>query len=1072
MKMGAALRVQSPSVTEAKGTSRADKKQYLRMKEQAKRVLEHLSQISEPEQTRHIHDAAVTARDSISKLADDSFHGGLKGLYGQYDVDRRGRINYDDFCDSLVLSNAGVNRGEARQLASEMDKQKTGELDYATILAALDEVARDSERNLAAKKAATAAATAAAAAAATTAAAATVTTTEVSETKSEAPRRVQFFPEPEATVAASSSSSSSSSSSLPPPPPQPAAPLTFESMHNPAVVHVAAPPAAASAATAASAAPPAPPSLPLSAPQYRSSLASMLLPEPSNSELSHTAKGRGSYAGTVLEDHISGAFNASLSSMLMPPLTQAEQSHTSRGRGVYSGAVLRDHIAHVDGLALGPTESPARRMLGPGKVFDHNLESDEFCDLVRDGGIQGRRATSSPYWTDTAAAAAAGVGASSSTGAGAGAGPAAAGEERGRKFRTARRMRSSSAPVATSPKAKRPGTYYSYFYGNQNDSVAEVLASKAQDLSEGHLHYSLGQDDEVAGERDGAPETAAAASDEAKASDSSSSSRSGHVYESESHIEARLRENAVLTQVGGRFNYLGHILRQSDVGCSGYVNFGEFKTALGKAGVRLTDTQARGMYETYSVPVKASAVGHADGKALPITGFVDKMCDLAQRPDKAGLPGHDPEATRGTEERRIAKKVLHSLKRVADPMAVFKDLDFTNKGWIRPEQLRSGLTHIGAPLTENEFKILLEKVDANGDGKIEMHEFDALLHSSVADGSKTQVNTEAAIAANSRYSSTYRHNFALNHGSESEFDRFLDSRLHQQERKNWTRLQYSLQARPEQVLSAFSTQPVSAGPSATRGYVQGFTGTAADAEKPDSRDTSALRSLDLDDLSKALGNAGVALGGEDARLLKAKLLSAAGEGSAADGRVSLQDFCEAVSLRVNYTNTGSSTRVAVSQPWETHEDGGVFCGATASHHGNDTVASSMFRRGEEGNVWVKGNCRRKAPVQHPELAESPHKWIDMAHGATGDLWPTHPRGETFFRGSLETNPKIGSRAVASPRAKSMRRMSNTTHKNESNLTSFMGDHDRLVGSARLCSVLSFLLSFLPSFLPFFLLAVC
>jgi len=530
---------------------------------------------------------------------------------------------------------------------------------------------------------------------------------------------------------------------------------------------------------------------------------------------------------------------------------------------------------------------------------------------------------------------------------------------------------------------------------------------------------------------------AATASDEAKAPEAAGP------YESRAQMDSRLRENALLTQVGGRFNFLGHILRQKDQGRSGYVNFDEFKGAMHKAGVRLSDEQARGVYDEHSVSVDASKIGHSDGKALPILGFVDKMSALAQRPDKAALPGHKPEESRMTEERRIAKKVLHSLKRVADPMAVFKDLDISNKGWIRPEQLRSGLTHIGAPLTTNEFKILLEKVDANGDGKIEMHEFDALLHSSVADSSATQAKTEAAIAASSRYSSTYRHNFSLNHGNESEFDRFLDSRRHQQERKKWTHLQYSLQAKPEQVLSAFSSLP-GGGSCSSRGHLPGFTGSTADLEKPESRDASTLRQLSIDDLGKALGNAGVALGTDDAQLLKAKLLARSSSEGGGQDLISLHDFCDAVSLCVNYSSTGASTRVAVTQPWATHEDGGIFCGAGVSHHGSDTVASSMFRRGEEGNIWVKGNCRRKAPVQHPELAESPHKWIEMKHGPTGDLWPTHPRGETFFRGSLEVNPKFCSRSVASPKAKSMRRMSSVTHKNDSSIIEYMGDNDRCV----------------------------
>ena len=1031
--MGSALRAHSPSLNETKGTSKADNSKYQRMKAQAKKVLEHLSALSVPEETLHLHEAAERAQASVFKLASDSFHGGLKGLYSQYDVDRRGRIGYDDFCNSLLLSNAGVNRTDARRLASEMDKQKTGELDYTCILDALKEVeqtSRDQLLGAAAKKAAPpssggsddavvlAAAEAPRASAANADAKRSSSPTET--------RRVKFFPSADAdateskgedeerwmqrvitaekhpvalsasatllnapSLSSSSSSSSSEATNNTPPPPPPdstSQPLvTFESLHNPAFVHVAvAPPA-----------PPAPPADP-AAPQAPAARA------PSSEPLS------------------SSKFQASLSSMLLPPQSQQELSHTSRGRGQFSGAVLIDHIAHAEG-ALGPSVSTQRRILGPGKVHDHNIESDEFRDLVRDGTIQGRRASLSPYWTDMHPA----PGSAASAGGG----------TRRPLVRTSRRMRSTSAPAQLSPKAKRQGTHYSYFYGNANDSVAEAMGQRAEGAaSNEHSESEEADVDADVPDRVGASSSSSRLpSDETKAAESDT-------YESSKEIDSRLRENALLIQVGGRFNYLRHILRQGDDARSGFVNYGEFKTAMGKAGVRLSDTQARSLYDEHSEAVQhTSVIGHPDGKALSISSFVDNMHELAQRPEKSALPGHNPEESKQTEDRRIAKKVLHSLKRIADPMSVFKGLDVTKKGWIRPEQLRSGLSSIGASLTEFEFNQLLERIDTNKDDKIDIREFDAMLHETVATESKTQLATQAAIATNRRYNNTYRHNFALNHENETEYDRFLDSSNAQKDRKTWTHVQYALQGKPDKVLGAFISS--SGAPGGDKGFMSGFTGAAADPEKFHTQDSSSLRRVKVDSLGEALANCGVLLGAEDRQLLQSKL--AASHVVASDGSVSLDDFCTVANLQVKYSSTGQSTRVGLSQPWETHDDGGIFSSVAASHHGSDTVASSFFRRGEDGNIWVRGNRRRKNPdALHPDLHEAPHKWLEMKHSATGDLWPTTPNGSTFLRGQLDAPHKIGSRSVASPKAKSMRRMSSSTYKNDSSFIEHMGDFDR------------------------------
>lgn len=125
MQIGSAISGHSP-VNDA---ARAE-----RLRSQADRVLRHLSDVTEPAAARQLqlHEAAEHAAQSLEALARKQVltdRGGeaplgLRGLYGQYDRDRRGRITYDDFCDSLQMTTAGINRAQGRLLASEMDKHK------------------------------------------------------------------------------------------------------------------------------------------------------------------------------------------------------------------------------------------------------------------------------------------------------------------------------------------------------------------------------------------------------------------------------------------------------------------------------------------------------------------------------------------------------------------------------------------------------------------------------------------------------------------------------------------------------------------------------------------------------------------------------------------------------------------------------------------------------------------------------------------------------------------------------------------------------------------------------------
>ena len=139
-------------------------------------------------------------------------------------------------------------------------------------------------------------------------------------------------------------------------------------------------------------------------------------------------------------------FQASLASMLFPNPKQEELQRSARGRGQYFRSQLVDHITHEDGVWTA-APSPSRPMSGTGRHTalaaqrDHNNES---CDL---GDIFG----TTPYHTEGAVA-------------------------RRPALRMARKkyLRSTSAP--SGHRAKSAGTHYAYFYGSNDDSVCGVMS--------------------------------------------------------------------------------------------------------------------------------------------------------------------------------------------------------------------------------------------------------------------------------------------------------------------------------------------------------------------------------------------------------------------------------------------------------------------------------------------------------------------------------------------------------------------------------------------------------------------
>lgn len=113
-----------------------------RMAEQAKRVLQHLSNLpgtqNEYPQPRGIGEVSNIAREKLESFKEKGMP--LDKMYSQYDVQRKGTVTYNEFSSSLIAASSGLQKHETDSLAKSLDRNKTGSIEYKSIMSALKQI--------------------------------------------------------------------------------------------------------------------------------------------------------------------------------------------------------------------------------------------------------------------------------------------------------------------------------------------------------------------------------------------------------------------------------------------------------------------------------------------------------------------------------------------------------------------------------------------------------------------------------------------------------------------------------------------------------------------------------------------------------------------------------------------------------------------------------------------------------------------------------------------------------------------------------------------------------------------
>jgi Ca2+-binding EF-hand superfamily protein len=365
-------------------------------------------------------------------------------------------------------------------------------------------------------------------------------------------------------------------------------------------------------------------------------------------------------------------------------------------------------------------------------------------------------------------------------------------------------------------------------------------------------------------------------------------------------VAATGAETEIISQMKGTAGNLRKTLQRADMSRSGKLNFDDFRLGLKKGGIHLSDEKASALFFNHaeSVGNKHGYYGYTGGKALDIENFVLRIANKSSAPLYSHVHnGNSGKSVKDAEEMRVLRKVVHATNKQADPMLVFRTLEPRQKRYLTPQQFREGLMHIGAPLNDGEFNVLMDRVDTNHDGRIDVGELQTLLNRSVKEVDHAALSQrQQHLHAHDRYTPTYRSNVMNICNTTSEFGHVRDSAVVRREDYRWSKLKSQLQREKDSVLKAFCAS-----------YRHG------DRGKRHSTVGYAVQPLTVPQLRSKLAQEGVHLCEDDAERLQVHVERALGDdrlalGQFGDGNpvystneenkntISLDSFCAIVGI--------------------------------------------------------------------------------------------------------------------------------------------------------------------------------
>jgi len=182
--------------------------------------------------------------------------------------------------------------------------------------------------------------------------------------------------------------------------------------------------------------------------------------------------------------------------------------------------------------------------------------------------------------------------------------------------------------------------------------------------------------------------------------------------------EKSMREKITMYSSGGSF-FIRRAFKYFDRDGSGSVDFDEFKFALDTFGMNLSDEQLLAFFGRYDEDLEGEISYLTFINALLDEGSMYKETKKAVASKINALfeeedPDAEPKEQLSEEEKQQQKPMVEKM---------FNDLDMDASGLLDQEEVRQLVQDLGVELDDDQFAVVMSKLDGDGSGEVDFEEF-------------------------------------------------------------------------------------------------------------------------------------------------------------------------------------------------------------------------------------------------------------------------------------------------------------------------------------------------------------
>ena len=471
--------------------------------------------------------------------------------------------------------------------------------------------------------------------------------------------------------------------------------------------------------------------------------------------------------------------------------------------------------------------------------------------------------------------------------------------------------------------------------------------------------------------------------------------------------------NTLITQCNNhsKLKILNHKLKRIDVSNSGYVNKSEFASALREMGVKISPSQVTTLYEANAKDNVGLGIDQCSSlklcshqRGINVQDFIQKMRTRASSNMMSARDGAECHSTfhektpLEREDDRVWKKLVETLseenitgKRIIANF--FREAQVNHDNEVSADKLYNELNYVGAKLDDVEYRNMLSNIKRKPNGTVDVDDFAREYHKRSMESRdsdkwmtlmpslahKENPNVEAKGEQFKRVLKTQKKHFVKKIGAESANDplrrtadftqrlnnpvvaatnslekshvpsclTMSDAKEFREERLKWSKLSNTFLQHKNTLLSAF--------------------GGAEGVHKP----------LSDKSMKDKLYEAGVLLGNDDLKILQSYTKTSTSHEK--EKELTFGKMCSAMGLNLDRDNR---QRMTLTSSSDFQRDCGIFGSSSSSILSSPNYQSSMLTASTLDDKFVKGNRKKRVDDE----TGLPMKGAPQPLNAASEFW--------------------------------------------------------------------------------------